>query len=996
MVEGVAWWLETLQKLIGSEVVGWIVLILSPFVFIYVLLWFIQAIIELVKTKFIPLFYNSDEKKQKIRLRKRFADHIESEIRRLNQREDWNDFRFAELEAEVEMEGKRRSFNFLPFVTRISSGLRREKSLSKALKQSRERIILVEGDPGSGKSVALRRVALEIAKSSAESNNLASIIPIYLNLKELRREANQLIDRRLIEDFILKTLKRINDRDVNKFVDDEFYSGLKNGTWLFLFDSFDEIPDILGAEDADKIIREYTFAIYDFLHGLNACRGIVASRHFKGPGQVGWTRFKIINLTKLRQIKLVKLSELKPHHEKILLGNLGETTSDIQKWAENPLFLGLLVGYVQEHEDFPQHVDAVFGSYIKHRINQDKDRVQQRFRLDAEEIHLVAEKVAFCMSKGNNLGLSPTRGMLKKALLDLKIDLVSDFENSLDALEFMKLARSDNSDTAGDNRVFTFSHRRFQEYFATLYVLREGKISILELLTNPRWRETTVVLCQTQPEEQVLPLVEGAWEIWVLYAQQIYSIVNALSEDNYQDYPITFPWPDGCLYLLDLLQDGFSKRKRLLPDKLLETIGATLKYVTVTSSLPSRIWALEVAGVAKTETLLEIIRPAITDESHFLSDVAYRQVSKLENIPDDILSWIKKSIFKKMVQLGILKGGNIVYAQASRLVGSTKYTSVIKAIQFSYWIDIVNSVVLSFLLVILVLNFPQNSGIWMIILIVLSSVIAFIPYTIYADEKLETFSLNRFAYLSVIFMVLVPAVFVFKFDVIYFLIPIYLYFIFPSTIVAMETAQYETGIWLVLFTPFIALHQLSIKALEALAQTKKELIIPKKLRRSLIIAFGAALGLCSIMFVSDIVYNSDAGRIIVSIVSLLGLLYMVYHSISKTVLEDNKYRRIWKEWKDSVTGNVDLEEIVRVLPLISTRHAHSLFEKIREEKLLQCSKENLHFLFEMIRLTENPGIKNEFSESLKDFLMDIRENKLKHLLLDELFKSIAEMRYKIQ
>lgn len=68
---------------------------------------------------------------------------------------------------------------------------------------------------------------------------------------------------------------------MNKFVDDEFYSGLKNGTWFFLFNYFDEIPDILGAEDADKIIREYADAIYDFLHGLNACRGVVASRYFK-------------------------------------------------------------------------------------------------------------------------------------------------------------------------------------------------------------------------------------------------------------------------------------------------------------------------------------------------------------------------------------------------------------------------------------------------------------------------------------------------------------------------------------------------------------------------------------------------------------------------------------------------------------------------------------------------------------------------------------------
>ena len=77
------------------------------------------GIIEIIRTTFIPLFYNV-EQKRKIRHRQRFADHIESEIRRLNQREDWSDFRFAELEAEIEMEGKRSAFSFLPFIKRTS------------------------------------------------------------------------------------------------------------------------------------------------------------------------------------------------------------------------------------------------------------------------------------------------------------------------------------------------------------------------------------------------------------------------------------------------------------------------------------------------------------------------------------------------------------------------------------------------------------------------------------------------------------------------------------------------------------------------------------------------------------------------------------------------------------------------------------------------------------------------------------------------------------
>lgn len=999
MVEGVTWWLEILQNLFGSEVVGWIVLILSPFIFIYSLLWLIQAIIELVKTKLIPLLYNSEEK-QKIRLRKRFADHIESEIRRLNQREDWNDFRFAELEAEVEMEGKRRSFSLLPFVNRTSNGLRREKSLAKALKQSRERIILVEGDPGSGKSVALRHVALEVAKGSAKSNDLASIIPVYLNLKELRRETNQAVDRRLIEDFILNSLKRINDRDVNKFVDEEFYSGLKNGTWFFLFDSFDEIPDILGAEDADKIIREYADAIYDFLHGLNACRGVVASRYFKGPGQVDWTRFKIINLTKSRQIKLVKLSELKPHHEKVLLGNLDGANSDIKKFSENPLFLGLLAGYVQEHEDFPQHVDAVFGSYIKHRISQDKDRVQQRFRLDVEKIHLVAEKVAFCMSQSNNLGLSPSRRILKKSLLELEIDLQDGFENSLDALEFMKLARSDNSDMSGDDRTFTFSHRRFQEYFATLYVLRERKISIEELLRNPRWRETIVVIFQTQPLEIISPYIEAASALLSSYFREIYPTIESMSEDG-KDYPIDFPWPTGYLYLLDLLQDGFSNRKNILPDELRESVGAILNLATLVGSLPNRIWALEVAGIAPTATLLEIIRPAISAKSHFLSDLAYRQVSRLDEIPEDISIWIKKSVLKKLLQLGVFQGENVVYAQVSRLINSKKYIAVVRGVQFGYWIDIINSLVISTLLFVSAYTLPTsivnfNTDIpWRFVLIVFGALTLITPWTVYGEEQINLFHMNRFMYMGVVLSLFVPFIFAYKLDSLYLLIPLYFSFVFPSVIAVAQNISANNTFVFVLFSPVLIFGKLLREMWNGLSSIKL-VKLPQQSRSDFLIVLIATFILCLIPTVSRIVFNSDTGMIIFSVILLSIIIFAGYIGFKKIFLRDRKHRKAWKEWMDFPRNEVNIIEILRVLPIISIEHAHILFEKIREEKLFVYSQENLQFLSEMVRLVENPDIDNEFSDALQDFLMYVGENRLTSLLLDELYISIKEMKYKIQ
>jgi predicted NACHT family NTPase len=113
-----------------------------------------------------PLYYDQAQKKR-LRDRQRFANHIEQEIRQLNSREEWKDYRFTELEAEVEAEGKRLRLLPLPFIRSTRRGLRREQSLSKALELSGERLILLAGDPGSGKSIALRHVAEKLALRSS-------------------------------------------------------------------------------------------------------------------------------------------------------------------------------------------------------------------------------------------------------------------------------------------------------------------------------------------------------------------------------------------------------------------------------------------------------------------------------------------------------------------------------------------------------------------------------------------------------------------------------------------------------------------------------------------------------------------------------------------------------------------------------------------------------------------------------------------------------------
>jgi len=633
-------------------------------------LWVILTILGKIKDtwtqNFQPLFYQPDEKRRS-EDRRFFAEFIEHNIDVLNDQDGWNDYRFAELEAEVEAEGRRKTFSIIPFLNPTRSGLRREKSLSKALMPSVEPIILLEGEPGSGKSVALRHVAQKMAAHAKKMRSTKSIIPIYVNLKLLKRENGEKIDRDLIESFVRKSLQR-NDRKIGKFLDDEFDIGIQNGAWFFLFDSFDELPEVLSSTEVDNKIKDYRQAIDDFLHGMGQCRGVVASRPYHGPVGFGWPRFRVLPLTQTRQLELIRNANFKPKMEQEIIGHLGNALQAIRSMASNPFYLTLLYKHMENGHPFPENPHSIFATYIQSEFTRNEKYLQHLFQLDADQVRTAAENIAFCMTASPGLGLNPTRASLRNAMIDLGISIDSTFETILDALEYMKLARPDVATNAPLSRSFTFAHRRYQEYFATCTVLREpSRVSPNQLLTDARWRETTVVMCQTQPKEALAPTLSTVDQLLIQYINtipdhflvpissnspdQINTPVEAVLskgqstiDDQPQPSSKSFPWPSGLLHVLGLLQDGFANHLDDIPAHIRQYIAKLIVSATERGILLDKKWALEVASTVPDSTLVNLLKQAFSNKSQWLKEVAYRQVAHLSNIPSDIAQGIRDAL----------------------------------------------------------------------------------------------------------------------------------------------------------------------------------------------------------------------------------------------------------------------------------------------------------------------------------------------------------------
>jgi hypothetical protein len=733
-----------LEKLFGDHVPSFIGPMIGGLLLIAILCAVVVAIMvaaakarDIWIEKFRPLSY-SPEEKTRSRNSRLFANHVLREINQRNLSENWKDEEFAELEAEVEAQGQRR--HLLPFreIFRVPTGIRREPSLTRALERSSERLILLEGDPGAGKSVALRHVAQSIAFRASTVRHSGSILPIFVNLKELKSEEDEPVDRDLIRKFILQSLNRINDRFIDEFLDAEFDRGLQDGRWVFLFDSFDEIPAVLSSTEADVVIQKYSQAISDFLGGLNSCRGVVASRFYRGPSQTGWQKFRILELSSDRQEDLIDKALLKPAVATRLRGDLSLASGDIQSMAKNPMLLGLLCEHMRLGNDFPTLAYEVFEKYFGYRFERDAARVLQRYGLAVETVRKEAEQLAFAMASSPALGLSPSRKLLQQTLAQMGIRWGEKKLNRLlDALEYMKIGRSDRDGVSVEERQFTFSHRRFQEFFATCVVIQDSEaVTSRQLLLDARWRETAVVLCQTGRPEAVQSLLEEANRIVLRAHEQIerdavQSVSAEASASGHAALARTFAWPDGVLHVLGILQAGFGTSKREMPAELRQAAALVLKAATWRGSFLDQKFALEVAGVAPQDTLLTLMRQALQSDSQWLNDVIYRQVARLSTIPPDVLEWVRIAILRIALGQGSHRRRDALHAHLARLHRSS---DLLNALRLAYVIRPVDFAVLLFISAFLYMTPPFENASWQITVPALGvpAIVAVVSWRLYA------------------------------------------------------------------------------------------------------------------------------------------------------------------------------------------------------------------------------------------------------------------------
>lgn len=622
---------------------GWSVLIASATILcVVIFLFFLMSrafasVLEAV-IKLVELYKNSaftvvwgTERKKLIRQRKQFCSVLDADLAYIAKAENWNDQYFTDLEAEVETEGGYYTSAFNKIRKRRDFGLRRVSSLMRAIETSTERAVLLVGEPGSGKSVALRHLAKQMAENGKKSNSARCPIPLYINLRELEVPTGVTVSVDLIQQFVLENIRR-GDADTSAFVQSHWNSNKENGIWFFLFDSFDEIPAVLHAATGSAAVRQYSEAIRQFLDGMGSCRSVLASREYKGPEALPWKKFRILPLGNDRQQKLVENSFLDDHQIRLVQQHLATDRSTL---GNNPLFLTLLCRFVKDVGATPTSDHQLLSSHIERLASREPEYIRRKYGLTSDELIVGASRLAVLFAENPTVSLAPRLDDIFEAMEHSGITK-DELQNLISALVDVKIGRNDVATARQGDRRFAFSHRRYQEtLFANFLASNEGYLAPHDLLTQPQWREYAVTLLQIQTNENVLSILNCATEILNATASSQRGILSVAGEAVY------FTWENQAFTsVLSILQDSFVRRLSDVPDELSLAVDAVLSPRWQKGDHFDRYMVIKLGGLLPQAVLEEYLGEALTEKNQTMATAAFRQCVYLRNTSEQVNSLI--------------------------------------------------------------------------------------------------------------------------------------------------------------------------------------------------------------------------------------------------------------------------------------------------------------------------------------------------------------------
>lgn len=543
---------------------------------------------------------------EEVQRNRQFCHVVTADINYLNKAEAWNDQNYAELEAEVEIEGGYFPSTLHRLLGRRTLGVRRAPRLLDALFTSTERRLLVVGEPGSGKSVALRHLAIQLAERANRKGGIGSPIPLYVNLRDLVprvSDGEESLVPDVFRQFIIDSMRR-GDPDTADYVMANWSKFAGRGDWILLLDSFDEIPAVMHAANESSAVETYSNALDRFLSSIPECRAVVASRIFKRPVGLTWPRLMVMALSQERQDLLIDNSFLPPALKTVVRRHLATLESTA---FANPMLLTLLCRFVKDRSEVPLSDVTLLLDQVTRLSERDANHVQKTYGLSPERLLSSAKELARRLATSPALGLSPRLEELEDIRLGLSWE---DIETTLSALVYVKILRADVPDARRGDRRFAFAHRRYHEaLFVSEIVAGRVPLSVRELLSDQKWRDYAVTVLQSQIGAVFADILR---ELEALITEASGSLPQSSPHDVFGTSIVELAG-SRLLDLLLLGQEGLSHRLSDTPNSLRQAVSVVVRAIWDSGDLVNRWRILGASGLADSDVLVPLIQESIED-----------------------------------------------------------------------------------------------------------------------------------------------------------------------------------------------------------------------------------------------------------------------------------------------------------------------------------------------------------------------------------------------
>lgn len=616
---------------------------------------FLKAVITRSFSLLQQKFYRQDDE-DFVFTRQRFVQQLIYEIERQNREDDWNDFNYVPLEAEIEVDkftGAETPKNKpLLMFQRLATSIVRmatfsspysgriEKNTISAINNSKSRAFLLIGDPGSGKTVSIRHLALQMAKRAERTKNKNVVVPLYLNLKHfnLRFEES---DASTVERWIKDQLTAGQDRTTRQFIDKNFHKMLMDGNFFFLFDSFDELPAVLDSGEEESETQKYAETFDRFLHSPHGCRGIVASRPYRAPKIFIGDRLSLRSLSD-QKIKETIFSYLIQDRElaRKLVDELFLRRDDLLQIARNPFYLSLLVSYTRSSKGYPQRQFDLFDHFIRVRTAEDADRIDHLGFSPAVLIE-ASGHLAYAMFNSQVVGLEINVNEISQLLQETFPTgnwTAERTANLIGALKFSKIGKI--TDGGNDFSSFSFVHRRFHEYFCAVFLQNNREeLPISEIVSENRWREVLILLCEILSPEQLT---------------DVFSLADEILTKTVHANPSIKERRDS-IEIVKLLKDGFKSRVYILPVQLRKKAEDVLLEQFQSGNLLDKKRAIECAVLSGDEKLPLILDHALNTPSFWIQATAFHASRLLSFMNDSIETKLRIYLYKLYSDFSILR-----------------------------------------------------------------------------------------------------------------------------------------------------------------------------------------------------------------------------------------------------------------------------------------------------------------------------------------------------